>query len=323
MDGMDKGTPEPRPAQLRQHSRHGIIRVAQLERLGIASYTAYRRCGPDGPWQWVLPGIVSIDRAPLTHRQLLEAALLHGGEDALVTGAAACRLYGLREAPTGDQVHLLLPAARQVRSAGHALIERTRRYPTAHMWEGLPIAPLDRAVLDCVRRIRVLNPVRALLIEAVQHGGCRPNALRAELDSGSQRGTAVPRRALGEIDLGICSVAEAHTERLWRAAGLPAPMRNVDVYDNAGEFIAVPDLWWDDVALAWEIDSFAFHFKARDYARTVRRNTRYARAGVAVVQTLPTQLHDHPDAVVRDLSAAFLAAAARPRPNVTCRQRAA
>jgi hypothetical protein len=320
---MDKAPAEPRPAELREYSRHGVIRVAELERLGISSYTSYRRCGPGGPWQWVLPGIVSLDRVPLTHRQRLEAALLHGRGGALVTGAAACRLYGLREPPIGDQVHLLIPAGRQIRSAGHVHIERTRHFPPAQTREGLPVAPLERAVLDCVRRIRLLNPVRALLIEAVQRGGCRPSDLRAELDTGSQRGTAVPRRVLNEIGLGVRSVAEARTERLWRAAGLPAPMRNVEVYDSAGEFIAVPDLWWDEVALAWEIDSVEFHFKAKDYARTVRRNTRYSRAGIAVVQTLPAQLRDHPDAVVSDLSAAFRAAAARNRPNVTCQPRAA
>jgi hypothetical protein len=320
---MKRGTWTGDRNLLLEHSRGGIIRVAQLERLGVPTYTTYRRCAPDGPWQWILPGIVALDRAPITERRRLDSALLHAGSDSMVTGAAACRVYGLRNAPEDDKIHVLVPAGRQVRSFGHALIERTRWYPNAQERHGIPIAPLTRAVLDCARRLRSFDPVRKLLIEAVQRGGCQPGALRLELENGSQRGTALPRRVLGEIANGVWSVAEAHTEKIWRRAGLSSPMRNGDLFDVDGQFIARPDLWWDGIGLAWEIDSFAFHFSARDYAKTVTRNTRYARAGIVVVQTLPTQLRDDPEGVANDLAAAARVAAGRGRPRVIFRPRAA
>lgn len=320
---MNRGTWVRDTARLHEHARSGVIRVAELERLGVQQRTAYRRCAPDGPWQWVLPGIVALDKAPLTRRRLLESALMHGGHDAMVTGAAACLLYGLREVPAGNQVHLLIPATCQIRSAGHALIERTIWYPKVSQLGGVPVAPLDRCVLDCVRRIRVFDPVRALLIEAVQTGKCSPGELLQELNTGSRRGTAVPRRVLTEIMSGTWSVAEAHAERILRRVGLPSPLRNVEVFDANGKFVAIPDLWWDDVALAWEIDSFAFHYNAASYAKTVRRNTRYAKAGIVVVQTLPTQVRDDPSTVADDLAAAFRTAASRPRPPVTFRPYAA
>jgi len=89
------------------------------------------------------------------------------------------------------------------------------------------------------------------------------------------------------------------------------------VHGADGQFIAVPDAWCDEVALAWEIDSFEWHSDAKGYARTVARNTRYTAAGIVVVQTLPSRLRDDPAGVISDLRAAYTTAAARPRPPVT------
>jgi len=219
--------------------------------------------------------------------------------------------------PDDDLVHLLLPHRSRVRSAGFVHVERTIHLPRKVLREGVSLAPVDRAVLDAVRRWRVTDPVRALLTEAVQRGRCRPADLLVELDSGSQRGTALPRRVLMEVSDGARSVAEAHAMRLWRRADLPKAVWNRPVHGADGQFIAVPDAWCDDVALAWEIDSFEWHSDAKGYARTVARNTRYAGAGIVVVQTLPSRLRDAPASVVSDLRTAYEAARARPRPPVS------
>jgi hypothetical protein len=96
-------------------------------------------------------------------------------------------------------------------------------------------------------------------------------------------------------------------------------MWNLPVHDASGRFIAIPDAWCDDVALAWEIDSFEWHLNAKGYAKTVARNTRYAAAGIVVVQTLPSRLRDDPHQVIAELRAAYAAAKARPRPAVQAR----
>ncbi|WP_273937519.1 hypothetical protein [Kutzneria chonburiensis] len=167
--------------------------------------------------------------------------------------------------------------------------------------------------------MRKIDPVRALLSEAVQRGRCRPADLLAELDTGSRRGSALPRRVLSEVGEGVHSVAEAHGLRRWRAANLPNAMWNVPVYDSSDRFVAIPDAWCDEVALAWEIDSFEWHLDAKGYAKTVARNTRYATAGIVVVQTLPSRLRDDPQGVIAELRAAYAAAKARPRPPVQAR----
>lgn len=264
----------------------------------------------------MLPGIVLLTSAPPTPDQCIEAALLHGGPDAMITGLWAAHRYGLRKAPTPAEVHILVPAAREVASAGFVLVERTTRLPSSVRRDGTPLAPLHRAVLDGARRLRDFDAVRAMLAEPVQRRMCTPQVLADELERGSQRGSALPRRALAEIGEGAHSVAEADSLWLWKRAGLPPCARNVKVFDAHGRYVGTPDAWCDQVALAWEIDSRDYHQDPAGYARTLERNARYAAAGVVVLQTLPSRLRSQPKAVIEELRAAFAAARDRPRPNV-------
>lgn len=308
-------------AKLRSHSRHGAITVATLEELGMSPRTAYRRCVPGGPWQRPLPGVILLHDWRPTRRQLVEAALLYVGGDALITGLEACRLHGLRAVPEEPVVHVLIPHDRRVIGADYVIVERTIRFPTSVVRDGVPLAPLPRAVIDACRRLRAFDPSRALITEAVQRGRVSPSVLEHELSIGSQRGTAVPREILRDVLTGARSVAEIDGQRVWERTGLPPLEWNVDVFHQDGRFIARPDGWSDNVALAWEIDSYEYHFQRGDYARTLERNARYAAAGIVLVQTLPNRLRAEPDAVAAELTAAHRAASARARPEVEVRRR--
>ncbi|MDS0136643.1 hypothetical protein H5970_13080 [Amycolatopsis sp. CM201R] len=303
-------------------SRRGVITVAQLEALGVPSRTSYRRCRPGQPWQRLLPGVVLLRTGTPTRRQLLESALLYGGAEAVVTGLESCRRQGLkREARPGEPIHLLLPAHLKTSSSGYVLVERTTRMPTPIELEELPLAPVARAVLDECRRLTERAPIRALLAEAVQQLKADPAELSAELEKGSDRGSALPREVLREIGRGARSAAEAEAMALWRRTGLPEPIWNIEIHDEHDRYLATPDAWSDEVALAWEIDSYEFHFGQPGYASTLVRNNRYAAAGVAVVQTVPSRLHNEPRAVADELVKAYRAASNRPRPPVRLAER--
>jgi hypothetical protein len=296
---------------LQEASRCGAIRVATLEELGVPPRTAYRRCVPGGPWQRPLPGIVLLTSLPATRRQLLEAALLYGGKNAQVTGLEACRLHGLRNLPDRFGFHLLIPADRRLHSTGDVIVERTERLPKPVTRDGVPVAPLTRSVLDAARRLRHHDPARSLITEAVQRGGVHPRSLVHELESGSRRGTAIPREVLKDVLTGARSVAEIDAMRVWERTSLPEPVWNVPLNDSSGRYLGIPDAWFADVRLAWEIDSYEFHFRQADYAATISRNARYATAGITVLQTLPARLRSEPDSVATDLRSAYEAARSR------------
>ncbi|WP_410579218.1 hypothetical protein [Amycolatopsis sp. lyj-108] len=301
------------PEGLYRHSRGGVITVARLTELGVPSRTCYRRCRPGKPWQRLLPGVVLLHSGEPTRRQLIDAALLYAGPDAVVTGAVSCRRQGSRALPDHPfRVHLLVPLEHKIGGSGHVIIERTTRLPQAVVFDGVPLAPLVRSVLDECRRLSSRQEVSALLAEAVQRGASLPE-LFGELDAGSSRGTAIPREALHRIADGARSAAEVDAMRVWRMIGLPEPQWNRELRDESGEYIATPDGYFAAVGLAWEIDSYDFHFGKQQYAATVARNSRYAAAGIAVLQTLPSRLRTEPKRVAAELVAAHRAAEARSR----------
>ncbi|MCY7343106.1 MAG: hypothetical protein LH603_15055, partial [Pseudonocardia sp.] len=183
-------------------------------------------------------------------------------------------------------VHLLVPADRRRIGAGRVLAERTDDLPTPlpGRW---PLAPVPRAAVDFARRSSDRSEARAVLAEVVQRGGCTPAELDVELADGSGRGSALPREVLREVSDGVRSAAEAHARQLVLRTALPPPIRNAKLYDRAGRFIAMPDAWFDDVGLAWEIDSKERHLSPAGYERALDRRSAMTAESVMVIHTQP------------------------------------
>lgn len=297
-----------------------VVRAAALQRTGIPRSTVTYRCRSGGPWQLLLPGTVLLHSGPPTRPDYRRAALLYcdeggtGEPRALLTGLDALELHGLRNTPVpSGPVHVLVPADVRRSGNGRLLVERTERlpFPDRSRW---PIAPVARAALDFARRSRDRGVVRAVLAEAVQRGLCGRDELAEELSLGSARGSALPREVLIEITDGVRSPAEADARTLVLRCGLPAPLWNPRLYGPDGRFVATPDAWFDDVAMAWEIDSLEWHLGPAEYAATLDRRARMTAAGVLVVHHLPSAVRQRPKDVLADLRGTYAHAAARPRP---------
>ncbi len=173
------------------------------------------------------------------------------------------------------------------------------------------MAPLVRAALDECRRFTTRDPIRALLTEAVQRGRLDPEVLIKELEDGSDRGSALPREVLRDVLRGARSVAEIDAMAVWRRTGLPEPLWNQELRGADGRYIGTPDGYFGKVRLAWEIDSYDFHFARAQYAGTLERNSRYTAEGIMVLQTLPGRLRTEPERVAAELVAAHSAAEIR------------
>ncbi|MFD5092398.1 hypothetical protein ACFWMR_17480 [Amycolatopsis thailandensis] len=291
-----------------------VIAAKQLEAIGMARSTISRRCEPGGSWRMLLPGVVLLQNGEPTDEQKIQAALLHAGEDSILTGVRALERYGLRNLPDTEEVHVLVPAERSVTDSGFAHIERSRRLPSARVRSGIPTAPVPRAVLDAARRTPDRDSVTAMMAESVQRGFCLPRSLADELDE-ARRGRSL-RNALLPILGGARSVAEADAWNLWQRSELPACRWNVKIFDANGNYIAQPDGWCDELAVAWEIDSLGYHAGEEGFRDTLARNARYTAAGIVVLQTLPSRLRSEPGKVLAELQAALDSARLRPRPDV-------
>lgn len=304
--------------QLRSAFPHGVASVRQLMGFGFDESTIYRRCLDGGPWQRVLPGVVLLFTGAPTRDQDVRAALLLCDRGAAVTGLEACRRYGLRRGPLrepgGREVHVLIPHARQRRTVGFVHVERTHRMPEVLFRGGFPLATLPRACMDAARRLRPAGDVVELLSEPVQRGLCSVAALGEELEAGSRRGTAAPRRVLSNLTVGVRSAAEMAARDLWRTTGLPEPWWNAAVHERDGTLLGIVDRWLDDVAMAWEIESTEWHLSPADHDRTVERASRLTAAGVVYSACKPSRILRDPASVTATLRATYEHAKARSRP---------
>ncbi len=298
---------------------NGLILVSTMLALDVPPSTiAFRARKDGGVWWRPLAGLIALVRGGLTPRQRLVAALLVCGERACITGLSACRLYGLARIPEGDEVHVLIPHEERRRSEGFLLVERTTRMPpTPRIRDGIRCASLERALVDGARRMTHVDEVRALLCEAVQRRMTTVPALRSEVEIGSCRGAALVRAVIVELEDGIRSAAEAW----WRALvatmdGFPRVHWNADVHLADGSFLACPDGFVDEVALALELHSFAHHADLDAFDATMRRHAEMTAAGLVVVPATPKELRDDPQGVKRKMWAALEQARLRPRPGV-------
>ncbi|RZT88396.1 hypothetical protein EV383_5335 [Pseudonocardia sediminis] len=293
-----------------------VVTVSALMALGVPRSTIAHRCRAGGPWMWLMPSVVKLNNAPPTRADRRRAALLHAGDGALITGLDALDLLGMNRmpAPSGP-VHLLVPSTSRRTGHGTSLLERTDRLPPAGAGRW-PLAPPVRAVLDTCRRLHLRDQVRATLAEAVQTGRCGVPALAAELEAGSQRGSALPRQVLTEISAGARSAAEAAVVELLRTGRFPEPMRNAWLYRPDGTFLACVDVWFADVGLAWEIDSREFHLSPDDHERTLDRHNALVAAGVPVLRSLPSHVSTRRSEVLARLRDARAECARRPLPAV-------
>jgi hypothetical protein len=303
----------------------GVATARQLVAAGFTERTVYKRCLDGGPWRRLLPGVVALFTGRPTREQHVMAALLLCGPDAMVTGLEACKRHGLRRGPISgldsrdqpSEVHVLVPAGRQVRSVGFVHVERTHRPPNPVIRGGVPLAPVPRACIDAVRRLHRPGDVAELLSDAVQRGICTVAALGHELESGSRRGTAVPRSVLREVADGVRSAAELQAKHLWHRAGLPEAWWNANIHDEEGRFLGVADCWVDEVAMVWEIESTEWHLSPADHDATVERAAGFTASGAVYVASKPKKIRTDPEAVTAMLRATYEQARTRPRPRLT------
>lgn len=293
----------------------GVVRSAALEQFEIGRATVSSRCRPGGPWQRMLPGVVLLHNGPPSWNQRVVAALEYGGPHALLSGHAGLATLGYPSASSMNQVLLLVPSTQHRRDVSYVTVERTWRQPEAVRRGHLRTAPVARCLLDASRRMSNANTCRALLTEALQRGDVTVSELVRELSAGSDRGSRVPRAVLRELTDDAHSVAEVQAQKLYATSGLPPMIHNRDIAVD-GKWIARPDGWLDDVAMAWEIDSLRYHLSAQQHEATVVRRARMQRAGIVVVTHLPKQLRSEPATVLADLRAGWELAVSRPRPSV-------
>jgi hypothetical protein len=295
--------------------QHKVISREQALECGLGVEGVRYRLRDAGPWQRLLAGVYLTHTGQPSADQREMAALLHAGPHGILTGAAALRHLGLTAA-SAPTVDVLIPAASRRRDAGFARLHRTARLPERFGAAGeIRFALPPRAVADAVRGITDIRDVRAVVAEAVQQGRCPISWLAEEVSGGPVRGSALLRRALAEVAAGVRSSAEGDLKDLITRARLPAPMFNPSLFVGR-TFLARPDCWWPESAVAAEADSRAWHLSPRDWENTLARHARLSAVGIIVLHFTPGQICSQRNDVVTAIRSALAAGQNRPLPAI-------
>jgi hypothetical protein len=248
-------------------SAHGVVRRAQLLRLGVTPSEIRHRLRTGGLIR-VYPGVYRVGHgAPSLEARYL-AAVLACGEGALLSGLAAGYLFGALKglAPPPE---VTAPTKRRVRGVRTRRSRGERRDATR--WRGIPVTTLARTLVDLAAVLNVDDLARAFHEAEVRHA-TKPAQVEAVLARRPNRPGAANLRAVlhGDAPL-LLSKLEKRFLALLREAGLPLPQTN----RPAGSHWV--DCRWPQHRLTVELDSYRYHHSRHAWEQD-RRREREARA---------------------------------------------
>ncbi|MFJ3894120.1 hypothetical protein [Streptomyces sp. NPDC090083] len=338
---MNHNTPlSPRPLSHLTEVHRRVLTTAQLRAHGVPAAEVNEQCRPDGPWQQFLPGVVLLHSGPPTGEERLHAVLLYaarertagvpvqpGAEEphrvtyaeAMLTGMAALALHGFSSAPEPaslQQLDVLVPRMRRLRSAGCARIIRTVSLPAPQQVRGVPVAPVPRALADAVAELSDANAVRGLLTEAVRGGHCEPAAVVRELNNAKLLGRPHVVDAVDSLLAEGRAIAEDRLYRMVTEYSLPDPVWNVDLRLPGGPHLGGLDAYWPEQAVAVELDTRAprpGHRQDDDalWSEYARKREHLERLGITVVHITPRKLREGLEQQAAVVRTALMAAADR------------
>jgi hypothetical protein len=276
------------------------------------------RIQPGERWQVALPGVYATFTGPMSPRHQRRAALLYAGPGAVLGGATACTVEGLRYVPPGP-IDVLLPATGRRGAAPAVRLRRTHREIRHVVRDGLHVVALDRALVDACRPMVALRPVRALLGEAVQRRLITIEALEAELEAGEAAGRHLPRLAVQGLRAGVRSAPEGELRDLLSSSRVlpPATYNGPPIRGDDGRVIAVPDASLEAARLLVECDSVEHHgLDVADFQATMRRHSLLESRGYCVLHVTPAQLRADPAGTLAMVERTYLMRVALLRPDL-------
>jgi hypothetical protein len=305
-------------------SQHGLVLRQQALNYMNEAVLA-RLVGPHGRWHIPLRSVYATFTGELSPTQRRYAAWMYAGPEAMITGLTGCLLYAMRKVPDSDTIRLLIPHHRRRQSRDFVVVQRARFYPVrSRIIDDVPVAPLPRCVVDATRELRELDPIRGLMMEAVQRRMVPISLLQTELELGTMQWSARPRLVIGEMIRGARSVAEAEFIGLMGSSKVLPPMHhNCTLLVPDGSFLAVPDGYIKDVGLAGEIQSLEHHLASDEQEGDMGRRARMSRHNVMTIEARPKRLTRDPSGLLADFEATYLVraeAGERPRVLLQCRE---
>ncbi len=243
----------------------------------------------------MLPAVYGVDVDPCAAGTRIRAAWLWAGDGAVVTGAAAARWLGLTTAMP-PVIELAAPPPRGSTRADGVVVGRVIIPPEEQQWnDGIVVTSAVRTCLDLARQGKANH-----LETALRTGRLRVQQLPASLEWSEHRwGQRRARAAVEAVADNPWSYAERIAHQLLRGAGITGWVANKPTPVLGG--VVYPDISFEEIKLAIEIDGRLHHDEAKDseaFERDHARQLALALAGWFVIRVTVRQLLDEPAVVI-------------------------
>ena len=238
-------------------------------------------------------------------RGRLAAVLSVLPDSTVVVGTTAALLHGLWLPEQIDpRIQVVLrprhrdPAglARSIRAEVRGRRQRLRPEDVTHL-DWIRVTTIERTWFDLAEVLSLPDLVAAG--DCALRAGASLARLTALVDGADRRrGVVTARAALPLLNARSRSRPESHLRVAVVTAGLPTPAVNVPVFDSLGQWLAEPDLSYDDVKLALEYNG-ADHAAVRRQRRDITRTLDLLQRGDWFTLTFgPAEVFGRPDEVV-------------------------
>lgn len=273
----------------------GLATTAQLREAG-ATDRVLDRLGLRG--HRVLRGVYAPQPGPFGPEVRLAAAALWAGRDAVLTGATALQWHGLELPRPMALRRFLVPVSRRSkRRASGVVTHRTRRLPRSVLRNGIPIAPVERSLVDALRYRELTDrELRGLTLVVLQRRMTTADRLAAELEATRGPGRSGILDAVWAFRNGAWSPPEAQlAEGVRSRRDLPVMRSNPRLETTDGEPVGTPDGWFRDEGVVVQVHSRTYHdgldAEGNDcWAATVESDHIYQRHDLVVVTVTPEML---------------------------------
>jgi hypothetical protein len=225
-------------------------------------------------------------------------------EGSVVAGLTAAQLHGLWVPRLRDDLVEVIvrpnePALnRRAYNRRPGLRARRQRLEADEisMVHGLLVTSEARTWLDLADRLHSADLIAAG--DSALRGNATPEQLEDLIARARhRRGIVRARAALPMLDGRSRSRPESHLRYAVVSGGLPPPAVNEPIFDTHGQWLAEPDLSYDDVLLALEY-SGAYHADVERMRKDITREIDMgARGGWHTVTFGPTEVFTFPDRI--------------------------
>ena len=282
--------------------QHGLITRTQALSFGMTTFTIIRKL-ETGRWEQVHRGVYRIAGLPDSWHMRLMAACLAGGPGSAASHRSAGELWQLDAIPAG-LVEITTP-------------RRIERPPLiAHRsalaeWEtgtrqGIPTTDPTRTLLDLAAIVKPKELERAFesaLRRRLTHVPLIVERLERWARSG-RTGVGVWRALLEKRDPHLKpteSDFETLLDQVIERFGLPRPVRQANITDEAGRFIKRADFAYPDVRLVIEADSIEFHLTPEALQLDRSQTRQLLAAGWTVLRITHWELGNEPEHVAESV----------------------